>query len=112
MRESGLADLIPSLGDKVWVGVSAGSMVMAPRIGDDFVTWDSPAGDTTLGVVDFSIYPHVDCPDLPRNTFANAERWAAGLSNPAYAIDEETAIQVVDGKVDVVSEGNWKLYAA
>ena len=33
MRECGLADLLPSLPDKVWVGVSAGSMVMTPRIG-------------------------------------------------------------------------------
>jgi dipeptidase E len=110
MRASGLADLLPSLRETVWVGVSAGSMVMTPRIGADFVTWHSPAGDKTLGVVDFSIYPHVDNPDLPGNTFADAERWAAGLSGPAYAIDEKTAIKVVDGIVEVVSEGDWKLF--
>ena len=109
MRESGLADLLPSLPETVWVGVSGGSMVMTPRIGDDFVSWDSPAGDRTLGVVDFSIFPHLDNPDLPWNTMATAEEWAAGLSAPAYAIDDETAIQVVDGTVEVVSEGNWKL---
>ena len=83
-------------------------MVMAPRIGDDFVNWQSPAGDATLGVVDFSIFPHLDNPDLPRNTLAQAERWAADLPGPAYAIDDETAISVVDGAVDVVSEGNWR----
>jgi dipeptidase E len=110
MRASGLADLLPSLRETVWVGVSAGSMVMTPRIGADFVTWQAPAGDKTLGVVDFSIYPHVDNPDLPGNTFADAERWAAGLSGPAYAIDEKTAIKVVDGTVEVVSEGDWKLF--
>ena len=109
MRASGLADLLPSLGETVWVGLSAGSMVMTPRIGEDFVTWDSPAGDRTLGVVDFSIFPHLDNPDLPTNTMAAAERWAADLTGPAYAIDDETAIRVVDGTVDVVSEGNWKL---
>ena len=109
MRASGLADLLPSLDETVWVGVSAGSMVMTPRIGEDFVTWDSPSGDKTLGVVDFSIYPHVDNPDLP-NTMAAAEQWAAGFSWPAYAIDDETAIKVVDGAVEVVSEGNWKLF--
>jgi dipeptidase E len=111
MRASGLADLLPSLGQTVWVGVSAGSMVMTPRIGADFVHWHSPAGDRTLGVVDFSIFPHVENPDLPRNTMAAAERWAAGLSGPAYAIDDETAIKVVDGTVEVVSEGNWKLFS-
>ena len=110
MRESGLADLLPSL-EAVWVGVSGGSMVMTPRIGDDFVSWQSPAGDTTLGVVDFSVFPHLDHPDLPHNTMAAAERWAADISGPAYAIDDETAIQVVDGAAEVVSEGNWKKLA-
>jgi dipeptidase E len=112
MRASGLADVVPSL-DTVWVGLSAGSMVMTPRIGDDFMSWQQPSGhDETLGVVDFSIFPHVDHPDLPENTMVEAERWAAGLSNPAYAIDDDTAIRVVDGAADVVSEGNWKLLGA
>jgi dipeptidase E len=111
MRQSGLADLLPSLRETVWVGLSAGSMVMTPRIGEDFVTWHSPAGDKTLGIVDFSIFPHVDHEDLPENTMAAAEQWAAGIGGPAYAIDDETAISVVDGAVDVVSEGRWKLFA-
>jgi dipeptidase E len=110
MRVSGLADLLPSLRETVWVGLSAGSMVMTPRIGADFVTWHSPSGDRTLGVVDFSIFPHVGNPDLPENTMAAAEAWAAGLAGPAYAIDDETAIKVVDGAVEVVSEGHWKLF--
>ncbi len=109
MRASGLADLLESLRETVWVGVSAGSMVMTPRIGDEFVTWQSSAGDRTLGVVDFSIFPHLENPDLPGNTLAHAERWAAGLPGPAYAIDDETAIKVVAGAIDVVSEGYWKL---
>ena len=112
MRMSGLAELLPSLRDSVWVGFSAGSMVLTPRIGEDFVGWKSPSGsDETLGVVDFSIFPHVDHPDLPENTMAEAERWAAGLSNPAYAIDDDTAIKVVDDTVEVISEGHWKLFA-
>ena len=110
MRASGLADLLPSLRETVWVGLSAGSMVMTPRIGADFVTWHSPAGDRTLGVVPFSIFPHVDHVDLPENTMAAAETWAADLATPAYAIDDETAIKVVDGAVEVVSEGHWKLF--
>jgi dipeptidase E len=110
MQRSGLADLLPSL-ETVWVGLSAGSMVMTPRIGEDFVTWRPPTGgDETLGVVDFSIFPHVDHPALPENTMAAAERWAAELGVPAYAIDDDTAIKVVDGAVEVVSEGHWKLF--
>ena len=110
MRASGLADLLPSLRETVWVGLSAGSMVMTPRIGEDFVTWHSPAGDKTLGVVDFSIFPHLGNPDLPENTLAAAENWAASISGSAFAIDDETAIKVVDGAVEVVSEGHWKLF--
>jgi dipeptidase E len=110
MRQSGLADLLPSLPETVWVGLSAGSMVMTPRIGEDFVHWTPPTGgDETLGVVDFSIFPHLDHPALPENTMADAERWAAGMSVPAYAIDDETAIKVVDDTTEVVSEGTWKL---
>lgn len=109
LRESGLADLLPSLRETVWVGVSAGSMVITPRVGEDFVTWKSPAGDSTLGLVEFSIFPHLDNPGLPHNTMAAAERWAASIGGPAYAIDDETAIRVVGKDVEVVSEGRWKL---
>jgi dipeptidase E len=111
MQQSGLVDLLPSLPDTVWVGLSAGSMVMAPRIGVDFVGWKSPTGsDETLGIVDFCIFPHLDHEALPENTLADAERWAAGIPGPAYAIDDETAIKVVDGKVEVISEGHWKRF--
>lgn len=104
MRASGLAELLPEL-DAVWVGVSAGSMVLTPRIGEYFVEWAGAPDDAGLGVVGFSIFPHLDL--FPTNTMADAERWAAGLDNPAYVIDEQTAI-VVDGeRVAVVSEGRW-----
>ncbi|GGO27193.1 Type 1 glutamine amidotransferase-like domain-containing protein [Micromonospora parathelypteridis] len=105
MRESGLADLLPSLSDKVWVGVSAGSMVMTPRVGDYFVEWPSAPDDRTLGVTDFSIFPHLN--HFPTNTMADAQRWAVGIGVPAYAIDEQTAIKVVDGSVEVISQGQW-----
>jgi dipeptidase E len=112
MRQSGLADLFPSLRETVWVGLSGGSLVMTPRIGEEFVNWKPPTGgDEALGVVDFSIFPHVDHEEMPDNSMAHAEKWAAGMPVPGYAIDDETAIRVVDGTVDVVSEGHWKLFA-
>jgi dipeptidase E len=111
MRQSGLADLFPSLSETVYVGLSGGSMVMTPRIGRDFVDWKPPAGgDETLGIVGFSIFPHLDHPELLENTMADAEKWAADLSGPAYAIDDQSAIKVVDGYVEVISEGHWKLF--
>lgn len=64
-----MADLLPSLDDKVYVGFSGGSMALTPRIGEDFVGWQPPGGgDNALGVVGFSIFPHVEHPDLPKNT--------------------------------------------
>jgi len=113
MRQSGLADLLPTLEHTVWVGLSAGSMIMAPRIGEDFVRWRPPdGGDETLGLIDFAIFPHLDHPELPENTMAAAEGWAATLGCPAYAIDDDTAILVMDGKVDVISEGQWRHFPA
>jgi dipeptidase E len=111
MRETGLADLLPSLPDTVWVGVSAGSMVMTPRIGNYFVEWTRANGDdSTLGVVDFSIFPHLGHELMPGNTIAEAQRWAADIAGPAYAIDDQTAIRVTDGTAEIVSEGQWKLF--
>ena len=111
VRESGLLELLPSLGDKVWVGVSGGSMALGPDVGDDFLEWRPPSGeDKALGLVDFSIFPHLDHPDLPENSMADAERWAARMNHAAYAIDDQTAIRVVDGEVDVISEGNWRRF--
>ncbi|MBS44683.1 MAG: peptidase S51 [Nocardioides sp.] len=112
MRESGLAEIVPTLDDTVYVGLSAGSMVLTPRIGDDFVGWcppgtdaDTPDIDRTLGIVDFSLFPHLGNPMLPDNNLATAQQWAAGLGNPSYAIADGRAIRWVDGDVAVVGEG-------
>lgn len=84
---------------------------MAPNIGQKFVGWTPPTGgDETLGLVDFAMFPHVDHEMLPDFSMADAERWAAGMRVPGYAIDDQTAIKVVDGAVEVVSEGNWKRF--
>jgi dipeptidase E len=113
MRACGFDELLPSL-DVVWVGLSGGSLVMGPRIGEDFKVWEPPAGgDKALGLVDFAIFPHLDHPALPENTMADAEKWVAGMDVPCYAIDDDTAIVWVDGDVEVVSAtGHWKLFAA
>ncbi|HEU0291118.1 MAG TPA: Type 1 glutamine amidotransferase-like domain-containing protein [Anaerolineales bacterium] len=111
MRQSGLADLLPSLSKTVYVGLSAGSVVMAPTIWEAFVHWKPPTGgDETLGLVDFEMFPHLDHEMLPEHTMAHAEKWADGLTVPGYAMDDETAIKVTDGAVEVVSEGHWKLF--
>ncbi len=111
MWQSGLADLLPSLRrETVYVGLSGGSMVVTPTIGD----YDDPklptGSDRMLGLVDFTLFPHLDRPEMPDTSLANIERWAAGLQMPAYAIDDQTAIKVINGVVEVVSEGHWKRF--
>jgi dipeptidase E len=115
MRQSGLADLLPSLRpETVYVGTSGGAMVATPDFGGDTYDEDEPltGSDKALGLVDFSVFPHLDREDgLPPTPLAEIEAWAAGLSVPAYAIDDQTAIKVVDDTVEVVSEGRWKLFS-
>jgi dipeptidase E len=111
MWQSGLADLLPELPrETVYVGLSGGSMVVTPTIGD----YDDPTLpkglDRMLGLVDFTLFPHLDRPEMPDTSLANIERWAAGLQVPAYAIDDQTAITVTGGVVEVVSEGHWKRF--
>jgi dipeptidase E len=109
MRESGLADLLSSLREKVYVGTSAGSMVTASIFGE---TYDDPPFiiEKGLGLVDFALLPHVDHKDHPESSMDKVERMAAEVPVPTYAIDDETAIKVVEDSVEVISEGHWKLF--
>lgn len=133
VRESGLADLLPDLHDTVWVGVSAGAMAATRLIGETYVdppagvaqplstqdvAFSTPEGDAPrifataygAGLTDVAVIPHLDNPNHPDASLANAEIWAGMLPVPTYAIDDQSALQVVDGVVTVVSEGNWKLF--
>ncbi len=84
---------------------------MAPNVGQDFVYWKPPTGgDRALGIVDFAMFPHLDHEKMPDHSMANAEKWATGMPVPCYAIDDQTAIKVVDGVIEVVSEGHWKRF--
>ena len=134
MRLSGLTGLLPTLrSEAVYVGVSAGSIAAAftfvetytepPRGNDgplksEDVVFATPRGDVRrllvtgqgAGLVDFAVIPHFEHPDHPDASFANAEKWAARIPSPTYAIDDESAIRVVDGAAQVVSEGQWRLF--
>ena len=133
MRRSGLAGLLPSLRpEAVYVGVSAGSIAAASTFVETYtepphavdgpltsqdVVFSTPEGDVDrilvtgqgVGLVDFAVIPHLEHPDHPDASFANAQKWAARIPSLTYAIDDESAIKVADGVVEVVSEGQWKL---
>ena len=110
MQHSGLAELLPSLpGKMVYVGLSAGSMIMT-RYGTTFGNHTlPPESDKSLGLVDIAIHPHLDYELFPENSMANLEKLAATIPVPSYLIDDQTAIKVVDGAINVISEGKWKL---
>lgn len=110
MQQSGLAELLPSLLNKmVYVGLSAGSMIMT-SYGTTYGNHTLPAEtDKCLGLLDLAIHPHLDYPTFPDNSMDNLENLAATLPMPSYLIDDQTALKVIDGVVEVVSEGNWKL---
>jgi len=133
MRQSGLADLLPSLRQTVYVGVSAGSMAASATFGETYrerprgsgeprtsedIVFASPQGEISrlfvtahgVGLIDFALIPHLDHENHPDASLANAQAWAAKLPVPTYAIDDQTAIKVTDGIVEVVSEGHWRLF--
>lgn len=120
MRRCGLVDLLSELKDLTYVGVSAGSIVVTPFNHDaEFNLSNVPdgsdrgqeEGDRGLGLVDFTLVPHLDHEDfLPEHSVAGIQEWAARIPVPTYAIDDATAIKVVDGHVVVISEGHWKRF--
>lgn len=119
MRQSGLAELLPSLTNTVYVGVSAGSIAVTPYNCDaEFDLQFVPDGrsdmaqdaEGALGLVDFTLYPHLDHPEMPDTTLANIEKRASEIPVPTYAIDDDTAITVIDGRASVISEGRWQLF--
>jgi dipeptidase E len=111
MQHSGLADRLPALLEKiVYVGLSAGSMIMT-RFGTTYGHHTLPAETAkSFGFVDFALHPHLDYPAFPENSMKHLERLAATLPIPSYAIDDQTAIKIVNGEIEVVSEGNWQLF--
>jgi len=111
MQQSGLTDLLPSLLHKtVYVGLSAGSMIMT-SFGTTYNNHTLPAeSDKSLGLVDIAIHPHLDHEQFPKNSLDNLEKLAATIPVPSYMIDDQTAIKVTDSKIEVISEGKWKLF--
>lgn len=116
IKKSGLAKMLPDLlKTRVYVGISAGSMVMAPKLKEKEMQrlYEEPIVDDNtnegLGFVDFLVVPHMNSPHFPRAAEL-IDEVAQGIEIPLYAIDDQTAVKVIDGKVEVVTEGKWKKY--
>ena len=117
MNKSGLSEILRDLlKTKVYVGISAGSMVMAPSLAlsqsaklyyEDIGTDKMDEG---LGFVNFQVRPHLNSEWFPKVRDEYLKELAKGIKDPIYAIDDDTAIQVDGGKIHVVSEGKWLKY--
>lgn len=120
MRESGLADLLPTLSNLVYVGISAGSIVTGVHNCDHewnlgfAPTGSSMASDdnTALGLVNFALTVHLDNPDpmFEDNSLVNVSKWAQQQPFATYALDDQSAVKVAGSHVEVVSEGHWHLF--
>ncbi len=113
--ESGLREILPDLlATKVWAGISAGSMVVSPTLilgnKDKQIYYESVFGYSAnegLGLVDLYIRPHLNSPDFPHATKDYLDSVAEEVAGKIYALDDWSAITVVDGKVEVISDGEY-----
>ncbi len=130
MEQSGLFELLPGLlaQGKVYVGESAGSMVVTAALNydadrlettgvyhDDEYDEGQPresGSAKTLGLVDFVLRPHYQSGQFAYATTETVAKWAAKAARPTYALDDQSALKIVDGKVEVVSQGEWKFFDA
>ena len=119
IRESGLAELLPELlKTRVYVGISAGSMVTAPTLlppATQLFYYPDEVGEyheeNGLGFVDFYVRPHLNSPHFSKVINKNLQQLAKEVPETIYAIDDDTAIKVVDKKISsIVSEGEWKKF--
>jgi dipeptidase E len=116
-----LADgVLKALEDRVYVGVSAGSMIFsrhltehsAEIIGDaaDLHALGATTVEPPFGLFDWYLKPHLHSPDFPERDDAWADRIVERADFPIYFIDDDTAVRVIDDEVDVVSEGRWRFH--
>jgi len=118
VKKSGLEELLPQLlKDKVYVGISSGSMIMTKklayevkeRIFEEKIDRDVYKNDA-LGYIDFQICPHYKSKDFAMNTEENVSKLAKDINETIYAIDDNTAIKIDNDDIEIVSEGFWKKF--
>lgn len=114
IKKSGLKDILPKmLTNKVYVGISAGSIVTGPTlsVSSSVRLYSLEIGEykdeRALGFVNFHTRPHLNAPKFPKLRKELLEEMAKELKEPMFAIDDQTAIKVTDTSIEVVSEGEY-----
>ncbi|UCG95400.1 MAG: Type 1 glutamine amidotransferase-like domain-containing protein [archaeon] len=114
MEKSGLREILPALlKDRVYVGISAGSVVATHKISGSrlLLYWEDEVKEVRdregLAFVSFHIFPHLNSPHFPKITKETLTEIAEKSDEPMYAIDDQTAIKVTEGKTEIVTEGEY-----
>jgi len=116
-NKSGLSEALPELlKTRVYIGVSAGTMVVNPTIIHSYnekplsqkINKDN--SDKGLGFVDFMIEPHLNSPWFPEMTLENLTQKLEEYPYSVYTLDDNSAIKINGDKLEVISEGVWKLF--
>lgn len=117
LKKSGIDEQLKSyIKEKVYVGISAGSMITAETvsISTDSILYYEKKREVKdkkgLGYVNFELRPHLNSDWFPKVRLPNLEKLAKEAKYSFYAIDDNTAIKVIDDKVEVISEGEWKKF--
>ena len=113
IKNSGLMEACKNWSNKVWVGISAGSMVCAPEILDsDNDLYDESAGYNTegLNLVPFYILPHYHSHNFPKLGDEFLESYFKDNNRETYVLDDESGVLVDGDRVKVISEGKWRKF--
>lgn len=113
LRASGAADVLPELlKTRVYMGISAGSIATGPTLALSSSTDvpfayedDLPNDVVGLHFVPFHIRPHLNSPDFPKASEEYLREKAKEVPETIYALDDQSALKVIDGNVEIVSEG-------
>jgi len=113
LKESGLRDLLSDLLKTcVYMGISAGSMVAGQFLSKELLKVVYPEDDfegkleSALGFVNCNFIPHLNSPHFPQSR-KEVLQSLKNLTSPLYAIDDQSALKVVDGKIEVITEGEY-----
>ncbi len=116
-NKSGLSKVLPELlKTKIYIGVSAGTMVVTPSVLNaksekpPVLDFDKEIKDEGLSLVNFMIEPHINSVWFPESNFVNLEKRSKEYKYPIYGIDDNTAIKIDGNTVEIASEGKWKLF--
>jgi len=113
INRSGLVKLLPEmLKTKIYVGLSAGSMITGPDLNlrlSQIIYGDRAEKDSIngLGLVDFYFLSHLNNPSFAQMVKENLEKAMEGMARKTYCLDDRSALKVIDGKVEHVGGGKY-----